>query len=145
MAMTTNAVHPLRRCFCRLPTWQGAHRHPALPSSTRPFASSRSCAVGASASRAEASTSQGELKEGAIVNYLRNGKSGLALIADRDGKRNWFATDLRHALSRPCCSFHVCIVFVLSNSAGGKVIEPRYGVAWLCKVVKRLPLQQSAL
>ena len=42
-----------------------------------------------------AATAQGELREGAIVDYLRNGKSGLALITGKDGKRNWFATDLR--------------------------------------------------
>ena len=29
------------------------------------------------------------------MNYVRNGKSGLALITDRDGKRNWSATDVR--------------------------------------------------
>lgn len=99
MAVSTDGGRSLRRCFCRLPTWQGVHRHPASPSTSRSFASSRSCAVRASASRAEASTSQGELKEGAIVNYLRNGKSGLALVTNKDGKRNWFATDLRYALT----------------------------------------------
>lgn len=130
MAMNTDPMHSSRRCFCRLSTWQGAQRHPALPSSTRSFASSRSCAVRASTSRAEASTSQGELKGGAIVNYMRNGKSGLALVTDRDGKRNWFATDLRHALSIPCSSLCVCGVLAGPGTAP-QVVGPHCGMAML--------------
>ena len=47
-----------------------------------------------------ASTAQGEPREGAIIDYLRNGKSGLALITGKDGKRNWHATDLRYIVAR---------------------------------------------
>ncbi len=48
------------------------------------------------------------------MNYVRNGKSGLALVTDRDGKRNWFGTDLRCALLQ-CRSLQVCRALPLPN------------------------------
>ena len=73
-----------------------------------------------------ASTSQGELREGAIVNYIRNGKSGLALITARDGKRNWLATDLRCAASMPTAATLKCI---LATAA----VAVRSNVCWCDK------------
>ena len=37
------------------------------------------------------------------MNYVRNGKSGLALVSARDGKRNWLATDLRYPPRKSQC------------------------------------------
>lgn len=36
-----------------------------------------------------------EPAEGCLVEYQRDGKSGLALVTKRDGKRNWTAVDTR--------------------------------------------------
>lgn len=36
-------------------------------------------------------------EEGVLVEYKKDQKSGLALITERDGKRNWKAIDIRHS------------------------------------------------
>lgn len=88
---------------CRMPGWQGTHASQPFYEGARSFASGRPCGVRASTAVAQqsvASTAQGEPREGAIIDYLRNGKSGLALITGKDGKRNWHATDLRYIVAR---------------------------------------------
>lgn len=42
---------------------------------------------------------EGEAEVGLLVEYKKSQKSGLALITDRDGKRNWKAIDTRYSLS----------------------------------------------
>ncbi len=38
---------------------------------------------------------EGEVGEGSLVEYKKDQKSGLALVTERDGKRNWKAVDTR--------------------------------------------------
>jgi hypothetical protein len=38
---------------------------------------------------------QEEITEGSLVEYKKDQKSGLALITEKDGKRNWKALDTR--------------------------------------------------
>jgi hypothetical protein len=77
----------------------------------RCHASSDSTAVLAAASAAGqlvSSASQGDLAEGALVEYQRDTRRGLALLVGRDGKRNWTALDTRSVSSLPE-AHHACL------------------------------------